>query len=75
MDLQESPRDVMSLRSWIFCSCDEKQVLHEYQCGTGNECAVSDLSSKFSKLVRICLLVQATREMWVQSLGQEDPLE
>ena len=37
--------------------------------------AESDLSSKFSKLVRIILPVQDTQEMWVQSLGQEGPLE
>ena len=30
--------DIISLQSWIFCSCcDEKQVLCEHQCGTGNE--------------------------------------
>ena len=37
--------------------------------------AVSDLSSKFSKLDRIHLPMQETQEVWVQSLGQKDPLE
>jgi hypothetical protein len=43
--------NVISLRSWAFCSCcNEKKTLHEYQCRIGNEYGAVQLSPRFGIL-------------------------